>query len=305
MSGSALGTRPRSSRSSWSSQAIDEPLRRIAEMPRASGEASARESAPVRYAARVEYDGTDFAGFQVQPGTRTVQGELEAALALISGGSRIRVVAAGRTDAGVHAAGQVIAFTDPRGRTASELSRAMDALLPADVAIREVRRVPEGFHPRYAARYREYRYTVWNGPRSPLRERQALGVREQLDTAAMARAGSVLEGRHDFSAFGVAHRSPVRTVHSVRVRRNGKLVTIDVRADAFLGQMVRRMVAALLEVGHGRTNEEAVAAALESSRPAFNGAVAPAKGLSLRRVVLGSRSRTAPANAIARSNGER
>jgi tRNA pseudouridine38-40 synthase len=275
-------------------------------MRRPSGEKSAREGAPVRYRARVEYDGTDFAGFQVQRGARTVQGELEAALARISGGSRVRVAAAGRTDAGVHATGQVIAFTDPNGRTAKELARALDALLPDGVAIREVRRVQVGFNPRYAARYREYRYTVWNGPRSPLRERYALGVRDQLDTAAMERAGSVLVGRHDFSAFGVAHRQPVRIVHSIRVRRNGSLVTIDVAADAFLGQMVRRMVAALLEVGHGSTNEEAVAAALASRRPAFNGAAAPAKGLCLRRVVLGPmRSRTAPASTIARSNGER
>ncbi len=241
----------------------------------------------MRFAARVEYDGTDFAGFQVQPGARTVQGELEAALAKISGGSRVAVVAAGRTDAGVHATGQVIAFTDPKGRPAKELARAVNALLPEDVAIREVRRVSTGFHPRYAARYREYRYTVWNGPRSPLRERFALGVRDPLDTASMERAGSVLMGRHDFSAFGASHRQPVRTVHSVRVRRAGSLVTIDVAADAFLRQMVRRIVAALLEVGHGTTNEEAVAEALASKRPAFNGATAPAKGLCLRRVVLG------------------
>jgi tRNA pseudouridine38-40 synthase len=275
-------------------------------MRRPSGNESVREGAPVRYRARVEYDGTDFAGFQIQPGARTVQGELEAALTRISGGSRVRVAAAGRTDAGVHAIGQVIAFTDPKGRSATELARALDALLPGDVAIREVRRVPAGFNPRYAARYREYRYTVWNGPRSPLRERFSLGVRDPLDTAAMERAGSVLVGRHDFSAFGVAHRQPVRIVHSIRVRRNGSLVTIDVAADAFLGQMVRRMVAALLEVGHGRTTEEAVTAALASRRPAFHGAVAPAKGLCLRRVVLGSaRSRTVPASTIARSNGER
>jgi tRNA pseudouridine38-40 synthase len=273
-------------------------------MRRPNGDESVREGAPVRYRARVEYDGTDFAGFQLQPGARTVQGELEAALTRISGGGRVRVAAAGRTDAGVHAIGQVISFTDPKGRTAKELARALDALLPADVAIREVRRVPAGFNPRYAARYREYRYTVWNGPRSPLRERFALGVRDPLDTAAMERAGSVLVGRHDFSAFGVAHRQPVRIVHSIRVRRNGSLVTIDVAADAFLGQMVRRIVAALLEVGHGRTNEEAVIAALASRRPAFNGVVAPAKGLCLRRVVLGpARGRTAPTRR--RESGER
>ena len=241
----------------------------------------------MRYAARVEYDGTDFAGFQVQPGARTVQGELEAALARISGGSRVRVVAAGRTDAGVHATDQVIAFTDPTGKPAEELARALNALLPEDVAIRKLRRVPAGFNPRYAARYREYRYTIWNGPRSPLRERAALGLRDPLDIAAMGRAGSVFVGRHDFSAFGAAHRQPVRTVHSVRVRRTGSLVTIDIAADAFLRQMVRRIVNALIEVGHGRTTEEAVAEALESKRAAFNGATAPAKGLCLRRVAIG------------------
>jgi tRNA pseudouridine38-40 synthase len=260
---------------------------------------------PIRYAARVEYDGTDFAGFQVQPEARTVQGELEAALAKISGGNRVRVMAAGRTDAGVHASGQVIAFTDPKGRSAAELVRALDALLPDDVAIREVRRVAAEFNPRYAARYREYRYTVWNGPRSPLRERFALGVRDPLDTAAMERAGSVLVGRHDFSAFGVSHRQPVRTVHSVRVRRTGSLVTIDVAADAFLRQMVRRVVAALLEVGHGKQDEEAIAAALASTQPAFNGATAPAKGLCLRRVVIGPmRAKATPASTTARTEND-
>jgi tRNA pseudouridine38-40 synthase len=103
----------------------------------------------------------------------------------------------------------------------------------------------------------------------------------------MERAGSVLVGRHDFSAFGVADRQPVRTLHWVRVRRAGSLVTIDVAADAFLRQMVRRIVASLLEVGLGKLTETAVAEALASREPALNGAVAPARGLCLRRVVLG------------------
>jgi tRNA pseudouridine38-40 synthase len=271
-----------------------------------SGDVSAREGTPVRYSATVEYDGTDFAGFQHQPDLRTVQGELEAALARISGGSRVRVEGAGRTDAGVHAIGQVIAFTDPKGRTAEDLTRRLNALLPRDVSLRQMRRVPTGFHPRRAARYREYRYTVWNGPRSPLRERFALGVREQLDTAAMERAGSVLVGRHDFSAFGAAHRQPVRTVHRVRVRREGSLVTIDVAADAFLRSMVRRMVAVLLEAGHGKLKEEAVAETLAAKRPALRGATAPARGLCLRRVVFGpARDRAAAVSTNARSNGER
>jgi tRNA pseudouridine38-40 synthase len=243
----------------------------------------------VRYRATVEYDGTDYAGFQLQRNARTVQGELEAALARLVGGERIVVDGAGRTDAGVHAVGQVIAFTYRGGLAGPALERAVNALLPADVAVRGVRRVPEGFHPRSAARYREYRYTVWNGPRSPLRERTALGVRVPLNIAAMASAGSAFIGRHDFSAFGGGDRSPVRTVHAVRVRREGRQVTIDVRADAFLRGQVRRMVAALLEVGLGTLDEAGLRAALAAPGPALNGASAPAKGLCLRRVVLGRR----------------
>ena len=242
-----------------------------------------------RYRARVEYDGTDFAGFQVQPGARTVQGELEAALARLTGGERQPVDGAGRTDAGVHAEGQVIAFSYDGRLATTELGTALDALLPRDVAIRDVRRASAGFNPCYVALYREYRYTVWNGPRSPLRERTALGVRVPLDTTAMARAGLVLEGRHDFSAFGAADRNPVRTVHSVRVRRSGSLVTIDVRADAFLRGMVRRIAAVLLEVGRGKMDETGVRAALAARLPALDGASAPAHGLTLRRVALGRR----------------
>ena len=245
---------------------------------------------PVRFRARCEYDGTDFAGFQLQPNARTVQGELETALARLNRGERVAVDGAGRTDVGVHASGQVIAFTYPGRVPTTELQRAVNALLPRDVAIRGLRRAPAGFHPRYAARYREYRYTVWNGPRSPLRERTALGVRVPLDAAAMARAGSVFEGRHDFSSFGgVDDRSPVRTVYAVRVRRESRLVTIDVRADSFLRGQVRRMVAALLEVGHGNMDEAELAAALAAAGPALNGAAAPAKGLCLRHVALGRR----------------
>jgi tRNA pseudouridine38-40 synthase len=245
----------------------------------------------LRYRARVEYDGTDFAGFQIQRNARTVQGALETALARLSDGVRRPVDGAGRTDAGVHATGQVIAF-DYEGRLAvPELEAAINGGLPPDVAIRDLRRAPSGFHPRRAARYREYRYTIWNGPRSPTRERFALGVRAPLDVAAMERIGQAFVGRHDFSAFGAAvrDRSPVRTVHTIRVRRQGQLVTIDVRANAFLRGMVRRIVAVLLEVGRGRLNEEDVREALAARRPARNGAAAPARGLCLRRVVLGRR----------------
>jgi len=248
-----------------------------------------REGSAVRYRARCEYDGKDFAGFQLQSNARTVQGELEVALARLAGGERVVVDGAGRTDAGVHASGQVIAFTYGGVVPGARLGRAVNALLPPDVAISDLRRAPDGFQPRYAARYREYRYTVWNGPRSPLRERHALGVRAQLDIAAMASAGSVFIGRHDFSAFGGADRPPVRTVHMVRVRKEGRLVTIDVRADSFLRGQVRRMAAGLLEIGAGKIDEAALRAALAGREPALDGAAAPAKGLCLRRVAIGRR----------------
>lgn len=244
----------------------------------------------MRYRARCAYDGTDYAGFQLQPNARTVQGELEAALARLNGGERVVVDGAGRTDAGVHATGQVIAFTWTGRLSGPELEQAINSRLPKQVAIRDLVRAPSEFHPRYAARYREYRYTVWNGPRSPLHERTTLELRVPLDIAAMADAGSAFEGRHDFAAFGgVTGRSTVRTVFMVRVRKDGCLVTIDVRANAFLRGQVRRMVAALIEVGKGKTDKAAIEAALAAPEPAFNGSAAPARGLCLRRVVLGRR----------------
>lgn len=254
-----------------------------------------------RFRATVEYDGTEFAGFQVQPGARTVQGELEAALARLSGGTRQPVDGAGRTDAGVHATGQIVAFEYDGPLAGEALAEAINGNLPRDVSIRDLRRAPGGFHPRYAARYREYRYTIWNGPRSPLRERTAFRVRNPLDTAAMARAATAFEGRHDFSAFGGVDPQPVRTIQFVRVRRRGDEVTIDVRAEAFLRGMVRRIVAALIGVGTGRITEPEIRAALAATEPAFGGAAAPARGLCLRRVALGRRQRLTSNQAATRT----
>jgi tRNA pseudouridine38-40 synthase len=259
---------------------------------------------PKRYRATVEYDGTDFAGFQVNPGKRTVQGVLEDALARLGDGVFRRVHGAGRTDAGVHATGQVIAFTYGGRLAAAELGAALAAILPRDVAIRDLRVVPDGSNPRYAARYRDYRYTVWNGPPSPLRERTALGVRDPLDAAAMARAASAFVGRHDFRAFGAGDRDPVRTVMAVRVRRSGRYVTIDVRADSFLRGQVRRMVGLLLEIGRGTTDIDAVRAALAAPASVAKPPAAPAKGLCLRHVALG-RGRRSRSEATDETNGER
>lgn len=252
---------------------------------------SAREGGPVRYAARVEYDGTDFEGSQTQVGRRTVLGELERALGTIAAGSRVKVEAAGRTDAGVHARGQVIAFTWPGGLGTERLERSLAALLPADVAVGPLRRVPDSFSPRYRALQREYRYSIWNGPPSPLRERYATGVREKLDVTAMAAAAQQLVGRHDFSAFGGGGRQPVRTLHGVRIRRDGRMVTMVVVGDSFLRHMVRRLVAALILIGLGQATADDLTAALRSRQPAFGGATAPAQGLCLWQVKINWNSR--------------
>jgi len=248
---------------------------------------SAGNGASVRYSARVQYDGTDFAGFQVQPGDRTVQGEIERVLANVIGGQRIAVDGAGRTDAGVHARGQVIAFTLITRLGRKELEAALNALLPADVSIGGLRRVAPDFRPRYRARHREYRYRIWNGTRNPLLERYAYGVRDPLDVEQMRAAAGVFVGRHDFSPFGGRDVQPVRTLHSVEVRKQGQQITIVVIGDAFLRGMVRRIAAALIRVGKGQAKVSDIRVALAAKGPAFRGEAAPARGLTLWNVPMG------------------
>jgi tRNA pseudouridine38-40 synthase len=251
----------------------------------------AREGGPVRYRARVEYDGTEFAGFQAQPGRRTVQGELERVLTHLTGGEgRIRVDSAGRTDAGVHATGQLIAFTWHGSMIAKQLGPAIGSLLPPDVAIGPLTRVAADFDPRRAVTRREYRYSIWTGPRKPLGRRTVYELDEHLDAKAMQEASSHLEGRHDFSAFGRVSTTGVeRTLYEVRVRRRGHLITIDVIGDAFLQQMVRSIVAALIRIGMGKATSKDLVDQMRSPRRAFDGAVVPAQGLCLRRVTIGPR----------------
>jgi tRNA pseudouridine38-40 synthase len=215
-----------------------------------------------------------------------VQGELEHALSRLSAGKKVQVAAAGRTDAGVHAVGQVIAFTYAGRLDRQPLAQALGALLPADIGLAALRRQPDAYRPRSLASQRHYRYTIWNGPSSPFRERYALVIPDALDVAAMMAAAEVLTGRHDFSAFGGASRHPLRTVHRLRIRRHGRWITIDVVGDAFLRHMVRRLVAALLRVGRRQANVEDVAAALRSTEPAFDGDTSPARGLCLWRVAV-------------------
>jgi tRNA pseudouridine38-40 synthase len=247
--------------------------------------------------ATIEYDGTAFAGSQVQPNARTVQGELEEALNRLIG-ERIRIRLAGRTDAGVHATGQVAAFCLPRTLPwpggLPELRRRLNAYLPPDLAVRSLRTASPGFDPRRDALWRVYRYRVRTGdtPR-PLERHRTVQIDEPLDLDAMREAGTRLVGHRDFAALGSDTRGrTVRNLAEVRVTRRGDLVEIRVTANAFLRRMVRSIVALLLEVGRGRIPASEAAAMLDRPGRALHGRAAPARGLTLERIVYPSATTT-------------
>ena len=246
------------------------------------------------YRATVEYDGTDYAGWQIQTGRPTVQGTLEIALAQVCG-ETIRVNGAGRTDAGVHARGQVIGFRSAWRHPAADLERAFNAVLPAAVAVRELALAAPGFHPRFSACSRLYRYTVWVGPvRAPLRARFAHHVRQPLDVAAMNAAAAHLVGWHDFATFGVdpeessGRGNTRREVMQAQWRstedEDGAWYRFDIEANAFLRTMVRTVTAALLAVGRGDKKPTNVQEMLLAAERRLAPAAAPACGLCLVQV---------------------
>lgn len=234
--------------------------------------------------ALAEYDGAGYLGFQVQRDAPTVQGVLEQALQRLTGqATRIRY--AGRTDAGVHASGQVIAAQVRWRHSLNDLERAWNAVLPADVAIRDLKLTDDpSFHPRYSAQSRVYRYTVWTEPqRSPLHRRYAHHEPRPLDVAAMNQAASILVGSHDFASFGQPTQGEVtvRRVDSAVWWQDGPLLTFEIEANAFLRRMVRTIVATLLEVGNGRRSVADVSAILAARERSKAAPPAPACGLCL------------------------
>ena len=220
----------------------------------------------MRVRAVVAYDGTDYRGFQRQANAPTVQAALEAALAQITQ-ECITVLAAGRTDAGVHAVGQVIAFDTSWRHEVGDLQRALNAVLPTDIAVREVDEVPRDFHPRYDARSRRYRYTMYRGPvRCPLARRYSLYSAAPLDVGAMRQAAQYLVGEHDFASFGQPPQGKVtvRRVLGAEWSEDPPWLTFDIEANAFLYHMVRSIVGTLLQVGREEMRAEQFAAVLES-----------------------------------------
>jgi len=245
------------------------------------------DAAPLRRIALViEYEGTAFAGSQYQKNARTVQGELEKALRKLTG-KAIRAALAGRTDAGVHAKGQVAAFLTTVPYELGVFQRALNSYLPQDIAVRSAQVVALGFDVRRHARRRWYRYRVYNGHwRRPLFRSQSWHVPEPLDVEAMREAAQQMVGRRDFAALAApaAGRSTLRTVHWAEVRRHRCWVVFDIEGDAFLPQQVRRTVGALVRVGQGRETVEGFRQLLASGRPGAASFAAPAAGLCLMAV---------------------
>ena len=233
----------------------------------------------------LEYDGTDYAGWQVQPDVVTLQGTVEEALDKILK-EPTRVHGSGRTDAGVHAAGQVAHFETSSRMTPDEFERALNGLLPDDVRVLEAEEAPAGFHSRYSAQSRTYRYAV-SFVDSVFTRRHAHYEAAPLDVAAMRQAAAALVGEHDFAAFGNLsddYDSTTRRVTEIRVEETLTGLEIYVTANAFLYKMVRNVVGTLLRVGRGELAPEDVGRLLAGKERAEVGTPAPPQGLTLIRV---------------------
>ncbi len=242
-----------------------------------------------RWRITVEYDGTGFVGWQRQDNGLSIQEALETAIARFSGETP-RVFGAGRTDAGVHALGQVAHFDLARTTTAHTVADALNAhLRPQPVAVLDAAEVGSGFDARLSARERAYRYRILNR-RAPLtveRDRAWL-VQTPLDAAAMRGAASRLVGRHDFSTFRASlcqARSPVKTLDTLEVAREGREIRIEARARSFLHHQMRNIAGTLRLVGEGKWSADDVTAALEARDRSRGGPTAPARGLYLTEVL--------------------
>jgi tRNA pseudouridine38-40 synthase len=238
----------------------------------------------------VAYDGTRYAGWQVQPELPTVQAELEQAWQQITG-ETVRLTASGRTDAGVHAWGQVVGVSTECDRAADLIVRGLNAVLPEDIIVRDAVEAPPNFHATYDALRKCYRYLIHNSSVRPLFDRSYVWhVPTPLDAEAMHRAGQGLVGRHDFASFestGSERTSTVRTVTRLEVQRSAESfdrIQIEIEGDGFLYNMVRAIAGTLVEIGRGSRNEAWMTEVLAFRDRRQAGQTAPPQGLFLWRV---------------------
>jgi len=238
----------------------------------------------------VAYEGTAYAGWQVQPGVTTIQGVLEAAAERLNG-EPTRILGAGRTDAGVHALGQAARFLTPRDLAAARVPHALHAYLPNDVVVCGAREVPPGFHPIKDAVAKHYRYTFRVASFSdPLDRRHVLFVEKPLELAAMRQAAGHFVGEHDFSGFqktGSPRNSTVRTLSQLDVETHGHYISVRLVGNGFLYGMARNLAGTLLRVGHGKLDPESIPEGLAQGTRAIAGPCLAARGLCLVRVDYG------------------
>ena len=243
-----------------------------------------------RYKAIIAYDGTHFHGFQIQPDRRTVQEELEKTLARMNNGQAVTVFGSGRTDAGVHALGQVIHFDYPETRVLEKMRFGLDTQTSEDIAVRSVEIVPDDFHARYHVIEKTYQFKVDIGkPRSPFRRFYASYFPYPIDLAKIQRALPDLLGTHDFTSFcasGSSVEDKVRTIReaSVAVNETGDELTFTFRGDGFLYKMIRILVGTLLKMGNGRMDETSIPAIIAAKDRNLAGPTAHPEGLYLAEV---------------------
>ncbi len=236
----------------------------------------------------LEYDGTRYHGFQLQVNEPTIQGEMEEALWKLTG-EKIRVIAASRTDAGVHASGQVVSLRTRSSHSLQAFINGLNYYLPGDIAVKAAYRVRDSFNVRRNAVSREYNYYILNSlTRSPLREASSYLVIRRLDIEAMNHACQTLIGEHDFASFTsgieVGTKNTVRRVHRAEMRKEGELAIFNIVANSFLPHQVRNMVGALVRVGLGKMSSDEFYSIIRERRPGLAGPTAPARGLYLIQV---------------------
>lgn len=245
----------------------------------------------MRWAGAIEYDGSGYHGWQIQPGRPTVQAKVEQALSLVANDS-VSVVCSGRTDSGVHAQGQIVHFDTAAERTAESWLLGANRYLPPDIAPQWFCPVAESFHARFGAVARDYRYVILDRPApTALWRDRAWHVRHRLDDEAMRNAAQALIGEHDFSTFRAAAcqaKTSWRRVHHIELARHGDWLMIDIRANAFLHHMVRNIVGSLVQVGRHRQEPGWIADVLATLDRRQAGKTAPAQGLTLAGVHYGS-----------------